>query len=1176
MRILDMSGERLSTYFKLHRRYYRSVNLERDLNKVDALQGYIPTERSIDTLQRILSAIGSSDRHRAWTMTGVYGTGKSAFSHYLTALCASKKSKIYKEAVSISQKAFSTNSQEWSIISQEFPDRSLLRAVATGRREPLSWTIIRALSQGIEGFWGDNDRIKDRPDFRDLNDLSIEVDAGIARVSDAQVLKLLQEVVQAADTNVLLVIDELGKNLEFAAQNQGIADLYLLQQIAEKQFKGKNQVYFLGLLHQSFAGYSERLAAVEQGEWSKIQGRFEDIQFTDSPAQMTWLIGQAIECESTNNDVIAIIKSSSERWFSELKIALEEQEIAKNLIQKSYPLHPLSALVLPLLCTRYAQNDRSLFTFLTSDEPYGFQCFLANQTTDTDSIPTLKLHDLYDYFVEAVGSLASRINLQRWIEIQSLIQDARDQSPEVLKILKTIGILNLVTTTSSLRATPQIIALSLCDLPDKKEIKGWRNRINLLLEKGIVTYRRQLDELRIWEGSDFNVESELNERLQQERTPLSELLKQVYPLKPLVAQRHYARSGTLRYFEQRYVDTLSDLSKLTCSEPSHDGLILYWVDASVPSSLPSQTQEGKPLVIIRAFQIDLLRVRVQHLRALRRIQQDAPELQNDGVARREVRQRIVEAERLVDETIAQVFDWSQGETQCWVEGSLTAIKNAKEFQSLLSDICDKTYHQTPVLDNELINRRELTSQGAKARRELIEAMLDKADLPRLALEGYGPEVSMYYSVLEAAGIHRYEDNMWGFYPPIEASGLRNIWSAIEDFCLDAKQGQKSLDFLYQKLEKPPFGVKQGVVPILLAAVLLHHSDDVGVYRDGTFIPLLGPEHFELLVKDPSRFAVKYFEIVGLRSQVFKALEEVLKSPNSIAPSGLRNTTILMITKPLFGLVRKLPKYTLSTRRVSQEAQAIIHELQTAQEPDDLLFIALPQACNLPPIEANAVENEKTVKAFRKKLFQGLHEIQTAYDLLLTDCQKHFYEAFGVRSGEDRLREDLRVRAHYLVGQCIEPVLKRFVLAAADENLDDQEWIEALVMIVSDKPPKSWTDEDLTRFEVALSDLVRRFKNMEVLQKEVAARGNGFEASRITITQPDGEEVNTIVWVDEGDDRLINQLIQRVLEYPELKNNPRLQQAFVAKLSKKVLGDEASLSDGKAERSRVRRKRVGTV
>jgi hypothetical protein len=58
--------------------------------------------------------------------------------------------------------------------------------------------------------------------------------------------------------------------------------------------------------------------------------------------------------------------------------------------------------------------------------------------------------------------------------------------------------------------------------------------------------------------------------------------------------------------------------------------------------------------------------------------------------------------------------------------------------------------------------------------------------------------------------------------------------------------------------------------------------------------------------------------------------------------------------------------------------------------------------------------------------------------------------------------------------------------------------------------------------------------------------------------------------------LINQLIQRVLEYPELKNNPRLQQAFVAKLSKKVLGDEASLSDGKAERSRVRRKRVGTV
>jgi len=42
------------------------------------------------------------------------------------------------------------------------------------------------------------------------------------------------------------------QNLEFAAQNQGADDLYLLQQLAERDRK-QPQVYILCLLHQSFA-----------------------------------------------------------------------------------------------------------------------------------------------------------------------------------------------------------------------------------------------------------------------------------------------------------------------------------------------------------------------------------------------------------------------------------------------------------------------------------------------------------------------------------------------------------------------------------------------------------------------------------------------------------------------------------------------------------------------------------------------------------------------------------------------------------------------------------------------------------------------------------------------------------------------------------------------------------
>lgn len=86
-----------------------------------------------------------------------------------------------------------------------------------------------------------------------------------------------------------------------------------------------------------------------------------------------------------------------------------------------------------------------------------------------------------------------------------------------------------------------------------------------------------------------------------------------------------------------------------------------------------------------------------------------------------------------------------------------------------------------------------------------------------------------------------------------------------------------------------------------------------------------------------------------------------------------------------------------------------------------------------------------------------------------ECQTLLYDAFSVRSS-DKLREDLRVRASYLVGQCLEPSLRRFTLAATDDTARSREWLEALVMIIADKPAESWTDEDVTDFEIKLSDI----------------------------------------------------------------------------------------------------------
>lgn len=1145
-----MAAPTLSQLFSVQRRYARSVNLERDCDCPEALVGYIPTQRAVEAFGRIAAGLSDPDAGCAWTLTGVYGTGKSAFAHFLASLCAPRESLLHQQAAAIASDTGVVGGN--SALLDILPERGLFRAIVTGRREPIAHTVVRALANGAAQFWVTG-KGKRRPAVaRKLIDLEVEVESG-RRIEAQLIPELVREVSKAVGTDILLVIDELGKALEYAAYNEGAEDLYLLQQLTELPRARGTTVYVLGLLHQSFSEYGQRLATVQRNEWAKIQGRFEDIPFAESPGQMVRLMGQAIEASGVDS-----FKDEIERfgrdWHDWLGAIAATEELTPGILEAVYPLHPLTALVLPVLCARYAQNDRSLFTFLTSTEPYSFNNFLDETEVTAGKLPTLKLARVYDYFVEAVGmGLASRPRLSRWVEIQGLIADAKIHDPDSVCVLKTIGVLNLITTTGTLRASQELVTAAMCDAPEEGTLSYWEGVVGQLIQRRTISHFRALNELRLWEGSDFNVDSEVDLLVEQERSSVATLLEALHPLKPAVAQRHSYRTGTLRYFERRYLDNDWDLSQLRANNPNCDGLVVYWVGAQVPENVPKLTIDGKPLLLIQAGGLGVLRMRTLETVALTQLRDTTPQLRTDAVARREVHYRLSQAQQLLGESLSNTFDLSVGDRVCWVLGERQTLTSQKNLNASLSDVCDRVYSRTPTLWNELVNRRELTSQGAKARRMLIEALLANPGKEKLGLEGYGPEVSMYFSLLFETGIHRSNDDGWEIGQPRVDSGIAPLWTAIEEFCESASEKQQSLDGLYQHLAAPPYGIKQGMVPVAIAAVLLYRMDEVGIYKDGTFIPVLGPEHFELLVKDPSRFAVKNFEMAGLRSQIFRELEAILTRPGDRSKGKVRNATLLTVVTPLYQFVKRLPTYTRKTKRISQEARAVLDVLQRTHEPDELLFVGLPQACGLPAIGSNDADDEVTAKSMRVKLVQVLREVHGAYDMLLQESQSLLYAAFGVRSEDAKLREDLRVRAGYLVGQCVEIALNRFTRAATDETAGDREWLQSLLMIVADKPPADWTDEDANRFEIQLSDLTRRFKNLEALQKEVAARGEGFEARRITVTRPDGKETHRMVWVENERQDLIERLVEDVLSRAELQDDPQLQQAFVAKLTERVFG-----------------------
>ena len=1136
----------LARYIFIKRRYSRSVNLERDTLEADSVLGYVPTTKSAETIERILTSLVTPRSTSAWTLTGVYGTGKSSMAHILSSLCGPRNERINRNARTIVKESHRFKIDTSKLLNK-IPSNGLIRAIATAQREPIANTIIKALSFGVSQY-----PFKGRkPDVvKQIEALKTKVAKG-NRVSNGEALKYLQAL--ATKSHVLLIVDELGKNLEYVASNHVYDDLYLLQQIAELP-SGPNdpRVFFLGLLHQAFTEYSSYLTMAQRNEWGKIQGRFEDIPFADSTSEMFQLIGHTID-HSGLGAKSSLVDTWARNWATLLK---QEQYIDKNVLTKKnvsalFPLHPLCAIVLPILCNRYAQNDRSLFSFLSSSEPHSLSTFLL-QTPLTNNIKSLKLDRLYDYFVESAGlSSTLRIQHQRWIEIHGRICDAIGLDTDALAALKTIGLLNLVSLSGTLKATTQLVRFALSDNPNSKpEKKRWDKAIETLKRKDFVIWRESLDELRIWQGSDFDFDKAIAEHVALEKRPLRQLLSETCPLSPLIAQRHSFETGNLRFFERKYYATVSDFTQHKAVHIGGDGLICnILAERKGKDEIPTKLKDGRPVVFIfSSIEIDKLRRACIEYTALKKIQLCSPELQTDSVARREVRYRLLHAKQILDNMLSQAFSFRNTQHRCHIQDD-EKVKSQRQFNSRISDLCDDVYKKSIQLKNELLNRHKLTTQGAKARRLLIASMIHCGDQERLGIEGNGPQFSMYSSFVTKTGMHTCKEGQWAISRPHNKSGLCSVWNRIDKYCRSARNKPKTLKDLHLILTLPPFGVKEGVIPVILASYLLQHMDEMALYQNGTFVPNLHEAVFELIIKRPEMFTVKYFELTGINAQILAELEKIV----GVKPKQkTQSTTILNIVKPLFSFIGNQPEYTKKTQNLSAVAISVRDALIMAREPDVLIFQALPQACCLDVINTKAAMTRNEAKKFRSLLVGALREINNAHVNLLAKCQELMCEAFAYDGNNHDFSEYLRKRARNL-GECAEPLLKSFVNAVREEPKNENDWIEAVAFVVQDKPPKFWIDSDYIQFEDNLISIVNRFCSLESLRSCMKdSPGVDFDARRVTITKPGGEGIDEIVWISKENQAKVDRYIkQHILQNYPVKGNKQFLQAVLCTLSEKL-------------------------
>jgi len=1098
-----MIKQRLATdrLLQIRPRFMRSIHLERDFNDASSSHGYILTPVAKNALTRICASFAGSSTQRAFRIAGDYGSGKSAFGLALARVAAGYANALPKEL-------------------RAFCGRNRMRPhIATGDHEPLGVTVLRALGSHLPNSY---------------------------RPSTSEVVKRTAKAVEVARKKgfkgVLIVLDELGKNLEFAAQNPEADDIFLLQRLAEEAARSADLPFVVVvMLHQGVAAYASGLDTTARREWDKVAGRFEEIIYAQPLEQVVTLVSAIL---NVREDALSESTASEARnaMVAAVRSGVYGSGAASSLEQfgpKIFPFHPTVLPVLVRAMRKFGQNERSLFSFISAFEPMGLQQHIQSNGT---RLEPYRIYDLFEYvrqnLLPTINASNSHLNFSF---VESLLFSTSLNNREEENIFRTVALLTLLDSPD-LPATSEFVHLALDNGENHRAVS---KAIAELKSRGLLYERGSIKALYLWPHTSVNLDQafERGELATRNSGDSIDLLCKQLPREHIVLRGHYFRSGTLRYGHVEFVAAKA-LDHLLDNQPFLSGKS---ADIHLRIVLPasqSQFRDSDKLLrerqqeLVEGLFIAIAQPPTDSLAALsdlitwRWVKANTPALAGDRHAREEVARQVARAERYFRERLAGLdnLELPVAGTMTWFFAkNQVRLKPGRELLQFLSERCDEIYSKAPRVLNELINRRYPSSAAVAARTKLAEAMATSPDKPCLGMDDSKrpPEMALYLSILKKGGFHSEKDGRWSFNFPTPHRDECRLLPALHRITeLLQKPGMDAMVpviDIFEGLSQVPYGIRDGLQPLILAVYLATNHQRVALYEDGTFLPEVGGDAFLRLMKEPQFFHMQYCEIQGVRADAFYKLLRLLQ----IDPRDAARTDLIDLVRPLTIFIsREVPEYARKTNALSAKAIAIRRALLQARDPVKLIFTMLPEACGLPSI---GKESPRDPEELASRLKSGLHEIRVCYPTLINRLQMAIFGAFDV-SKDTSARKIITRRAAQLAVVLSEPVLKAFVTRLADTALDDRAWVESIANLLTRKSCERWLDGDEMEFHHQLEFMAGRFKRTELARIGTSKLLNGH-AFRIALTKSDGDEVGDLInWegVDESRIGPIQGQIEQIL------------------------------------------------
>ncbi len=1053
----DKKQQVLSDIVQISRQYQRSIRVDADIGRIDALSGYICHATAVSVIDAMCKQLSGTNQ-RSFTWTGPFGGGKSSLAVALASALHSDKSlrTRAREILRLDSKP---------VFDKAFPVRKGWMIVPTvGRRG----SVVAEIFASLRHAQGRSTDGRSKPNAQTL------------------VAELLEEAKGRPQDGVLIVIDEMGKFLEASALGSG-DDVYFFQELAEAAARSEGRLVVVGVLHQSFAQYSARLGIDTRDDWAKIQGRYVDLPFVAASDEVVELIGRAIEAKRRPDWMLDASTTIAEAIRSRRPAV--GHDFSKAL-EACWPLHPaMAALLGPISKRQFGQNERSTFGFLSSVEPYGFRSYL--NTTPINEASWYRPSDYWDYLRSNLEpAILASPDGHRWSQAVEAVERAEVKTgdPLLVSLIKNIAIIDLFRNGSGLAADTAVIGALFYDrTADELDVA-----LKKLATLKVALYKTYTSAWSVFEGSDFDIDAAIAQALSATSGVDYSRLAQLMGLHPVVAKRHYHETGSMRWMDLTLC-SIEHAEKVASNFTPKKGEFGLFILA-LPSKGMSQRAarlRAQACSKLRPWPV-LVGIPSNHERiaelsgelvALEQVK-DRHELSGDAVARREVYARLAATRADLEDQLQAAVSLAK-----WHDGTDQVVEHGSKLSPVASELAEDLFDSSPQVWSELVNRDSISTSSVKARRGLLHAMINAEGLDKLGFEGFPAERGLYETLLGSTGLHRQDaSGAWRFMPPGNgfAAGFERLWETTRELFSDAN-ARIGAHEIYALWSAPPFGMKQGIQAVILTAFMLAHKANIAVYKDGMFVPRLTDFDIDECLQDASRFSLRWVAIDEDKELILRGISKLLAEIGQSAGSA----DPLEAARGLVAMVFNLPEWARRTQRLSETAKAMRDMLLKASDPHKVLFVDLASLLN-------ATDGKAYVKALR----EPLREISAAYEEMLSEVETKMLEALDA-SKEDL--EALRKRAASVSGVSGDLRLDAFATRLA--NFDGTRVsLEGVLSLAADKPPRDWVDRHIDVAILELTKFARRFREAEAF---VAVKGRKAHTEAIAVVIGAGTDTQTI-------------------------------------------------------------------